>query len=65
MIIASYYIHVGLNGLAGVSKNLAKQGIKYKEENLLHGSFVLRFTEPGTEQSRKHAKIVCKNKPPH
>lgn len=26
MIIASYNIHVGLNGLAGVSKNLAKQG---------------------------------------
>lgn len=65
MIIASYNIHVGLNGLTGVSKNLAKKGIKSKEENLLHGSFVPRFTEPGTEQSRKTAKIVCKNKPPH
>lgn len=65
MIIASYNIHVGLNGLAGVSKNLAKQGIKSKEENLLHVPFVPRFTEPGTEQSRKAAKIVCTNKLPH
>lgn len=51
MIIASYNIQVRLNELAGVSKNLAKQGIKSKEENLLHGPFVPRFTEPGTEQS--------------
>ena len=43
MIIASYNIHIGLNGLTGVSKNLEKQGMKSKEENLLHGPFISKI----------------------